>query len=149
MTVPLLPEPPRLDRHDTYVGVLIYVWLASVGIYFAPIATGPIGAMDPTQQKLLAICMFIGSGLALFGSAMGEPLEIRITKPIRWVLQSRAAKIIRRHPYEPLPVRHCYRLGVAGLCACVVSMGVIPVTPGSQIVLSEHTFWRGQFDKGV
>jgi len=28
-------------------------------------------------------------------------------------------------------------------------MGVIPVTPGSQIVLSEHTFWRGQFDKGV
>lgn len=115
----LLPEPPRLDRHDTYIGILIYVWLAAVGIYLLPIGTGTIGNMDPQQQKLLAICMFLGSSLCLFGSAMGEPTDIKITKPFRWVLKSRLVRAIRRHPYAPLPVRHCYRLGVAGLTANV------------------------------
>lgn len=119
----LLPEPPRLDRHDTYVGILIYVWLASVGIYLLPIGTGTIGNMDPQQQKLLAVCMFLGSSLCLMGAAMGPPTDIKITKPIRWVLSSRLARKIRHHPYTPLPVRHCYRLGVAGLTANVVAFG--------------------------
>lgn len=117
----LVPEPPRLDRHDTYVGILIYVWFSSIGIYLLPIGTGPISSMDPDQQKLLAICMFLGSTLALFGTAMGEPTTVRITAPMRWLLTRRLAEKIRRHPYSPLPVRHCYRLGIAGLTACVMA----------------------------
>lgn len=117
----LLPEPPRLDRHDTYIGILLYVWLASVGIYLLPIGTGTIGAMDPDQQKLLAICMCLGSSLCLTGSAMGTPTNIKITQPFRWVMRSKPVRWIRRHPYAPFPVRHCYRLGVAGLSANIVA----------------------------
>lgn len=117
----LVPEPPRLDRHDTYVGILIYVWLAAVGIYLLPIGTGTIGAMDPQQQKLLSVCMFLGSTLCMIGSAMGTPTNIKITKPFRWVLRSRLVRRLRRHPYAPLPVRHCYRISVAGLSANIVA----------------------------
>lgn len=119
----LLPEPPRLDRHETYIGILIYVWLASVGIYLLPIGSGTIGAMDPSQQKLLAICMFLGSTLCMMGSAMGTPTNLRITKPFRWVLKSRPVRWLRRQRYAPLPTRHCYRLGVAGLTANIVAFG--------------------------
>ena len=124
MTSPLehlLPEPPRLDRHDTYVGILIYVWLAAIGIYLLPIATGVMATLDPVQQKALAVCMFLGSTLCLVGSASGEPVGIKIVRPIQWVLRSRLAERIRHHPYQPLPVRHCYRLGVAGLVANVTA----------------------------
>lgn len=121
--VRVLPEPPRLDRHDTYVAILIYVWLGSIGIYLLPLGTGPISGMDPMTQKLLAVCMFIGSTLCLAGSAMGTPGNIKITKPFRWLLQRKWVAKIRHHPYEPLPLRHCYRLGIAGLVACVTAFG--------------------------
>jgi hypothetical protein len=118
----LLPEPPRLDRHETYVGILIYVWVASVGIYMLPIGTGAIGDMSAEQQKLLAACMFIGSTLCLFGSAMGEPLTLRATRPFRWLLKSRVATWIRGGElYAPMPVRHCYRLAISGLVANVTA----------------------------
>lgn len=139
MTSPLehlIVEPPRLDRHDTYVGILIYVWLASVGVYLLPIATGPIATMDPQQQKLLAVCMFLGSSLCLLGSAMGEPANIKITKPIRWLLKRRFMARLRHHPYTPLPIRHCYRVGVAGLVPTVVAFAFFSaqlLTTGSVI----------------
>jgi hypothetical protein len=120
---PTLPEPlPRLDRHDTYVGIQLYVMLASVGIFLLPITTGVIGTMDPLQQKLLSVAMMLGSGLCLSASAMGEPTNIRFTAPIRRILSSRIATRIRHHPYTPLPTRHCYRLGFAGLIATVTAM---------------------------
>jgi hypothetical protein len=123
MTDPLLwPEPPRLDRHDTYIGMQLYVWLASIGIFLLPIGTGTIGTMDPQQQKLLAVAMFIGSTLCLAGAAMGEPFQLRLAEPVRWFLRRKWLEKIRRHVYTPLPVRHCYRLGVAGLVATVTAL---------------------------
>lgn len=132
----LLPEPPRLDRHDSYVGLLIYVWMASIGIYLLPLGSGPIATMPVQQQKLLAVCMFLGSSLCLFGSASGDPPDIKITKPFRWLMKTRVVGLVRHHPYQPLPVRHCYRLGIAGLTANVVAFGFFTgqlLTSGSVI----------------
>jgi hypothetical protein len=128
VTVPAhVTTPPRLDRHDTYVGILIYVWFAGLGIFLLPIGTGTIGAMDPDQQKLLAMCMLIGSTLCLLGSAAGEPADIRVTYPVRWVLKRHFVRKLLGHPYLPLPTRHCYRLGVAGLVANVTAFAFFSV----------------------
>lgn len=107
----------RLDRHDTYVGMLISVWFAGLGIYLLPIGAGALAAVDPETQRLLGACMLLGTTLGLSGSAMGPGQDLKITRPVRWFL---------RHfvkGYEPLAVRHCYRLAVAGLIATNVSLG--------------------------
>lgn len=117
-----LPSPPRLDRHDTYIGMLFYVLFAAVGIFLLPIGTGTIGQMDPDQQQLLALCMFLGSTLCLLGAALGEPPTIRVTMPGRWLLRRKLVRKILRHPYSALPTRHCYRLGVAGLSANITAL---------------------------
>lgn len=116
-----IPAPPRLDRHDTYIGVLLYVWFASMGIYLLPIGTGAIGEMEPGQQKLLATCMFLGSTLCLLGAAFGEPPTIKLAAPGRWLLRRKVVRRLLHHPYTPLPTRHCYRLGIAGLSANVTA----------------------------
>ena len=112
----ILADPPRLDRDETYVGVLISLWFAGLGIYLLPIATGAVGTLAESTQKLLSVCMLIGTSLALMGTTMG-PGKLKITKPVRWMLGR-----IRGDGYTPLSLRHCYRIGAAGLWATCISL---------------------------
>lgn len=112
----ILPDPPRMDREETYVGMLFSIWFSGLGIYLLPIGTGTVGTLEPGTQKLLAAAMLIGTTLSLFGSMLG-PGAMRITAPLRWVLRRG-----RKHPFVPTPLRHCYRLGGAGLFSISFSL---------------------------
>lgn len=116
---------PRMDRDDVYVGVLIALWIAGVGIIAVPIGAGAIASLEYSTQKLLAGCMMFGSTLALLGSASGRP-TLKVTWPFRMV-----AKLIGRmfgHDVGPVEVRNAYLMGAAGLIAFNVSLFVLALT---------------------
>lgn len=116
---PSLPTD-RLDRHDTYIGMQISVWLAGWGIFLLPIGTGVIGQLAPDTQKLLSMAMIVGTTFSLLGAAAGRaPIgrpELRITAPFRWVLMH------VQKDYEPLPLRYCYYIGAGGLLSTNIAL---------------------------
>jgi len=115
----------RIDRDDVYVGVLIALWFAGLGIIAAPIGSGAIATLEFSTQKLLAVAMMFGSSIALIGSASGRP-TLRITWPLRM-----AAKWIGRlfgHDVGPVEVRNAYLMGAAGLIAFNFSLLVLAST---------------------
>lgn len=108
----------RIDRDEVYVGVLVALWLAGIGIMVTPIGSGTIATLEESTQKLLALCMMVGASIALLGSASGRP-SVWITWPFRM-----AAKSGRLFGYDtaPVAVRHAYLMGAAGLIAFNVSL---------------------------
>jgi hypothetical protein len=109
----------RIDRDDVYVGVLIALWFAGLGIMVTPIGSGTIATLEVSTQKLLAICMVIGASIALLGSASGRP-TLRVTWPFRMV-----AKLfgrLFRHATDPVEIRHAYLMGAGGLIAFNASL---------------------------
>ncbi len=126
---PVGPPPPRLDRDEYHIGILYALMLSGVGIFLLPIDTGTVAAMEAETQKLLAVCMMIGSFISLSAASLGKPLP-KILKPLWWL----AKKIIPGYDY--LPVRHCYRLGVCGLVSILGALAVFSwnlLTHGSLI----------------
>lgn len=111
-----MKDPPRIDRSDTYIAVLISLWFSGVGIYLLPIGTGAVGTLDPDTQQLLGSAMVLGTSLALIGTSMG-PCPMWYAKPLVWVL-----KKIRGNRYRPLSLRHCYRIGAAGLMSVLSAL---------------------------
>lgn len=112
----ILPDPPRLDREETYVGMLFAIWFSGLGIYLLPIGTGAVGTLTPGTQQLLAVAMLIGTSISLLGTLLG-PGNLKITKPFRWAFTRGRIK-----HYVPTPLRHCYRLGGSGLFSSSFSL---------------------------
>lgn len=81
-------QPPavcqRMDRHDYYLGVLIALWFAGVGVILVPIGTGALASLATSTQKLLAFALILGSSLSLLGSSLGPPGHFRWWNPMRW-----------------------------------------------------------------
>ena len=111
-----MKDPPRIDRSDTYIAVLISLWFSGVGIYLLPIGTGAVGTLEPGTQQLLGTAMVFGTSTSLLGTLMG-PCPLWPTKPVVWLL-----KKIRREYYHPLAIRHCYRIGAVGLMSVLSAL---------------------------
>ncbi len=111
-----MSDPPRQDREETYIAILISLGFSGLGIYLLPIGTGAVATLDPSTQRLLAVSMMMGTTMALLGSCLG-PRNLKITWPMRTIIP-----LITRRPFTPLPLRHCYRIGAAGLIACCSSL---------------------------
>lgn len=111
-----MKDPPRIDRSDTYIAVLISLWFSGVGIYLLPIGTGAVGTLDPGTQKLLGTAMVFGTSTSLLGVLMG-PCPLWPVKPVTWLL-----KKIRKDRYHLLALRHCYRIGAAGLMSILSAL---------------------------
>ena len=115
----------RIDRDDVYVGVLIALWFAGLGIVLAPIGAGAIATLEFSTQKLLAVCMMFGSSIALLGSASGRP-TLKVTWPLR--MASRPIGRLFGQDVGPVEVRNAYLMGAAGLIAFNVSLLVLAST---------------------
>lgn len=111
----------RLDRHDAYVGPLIALWLAGLGIALVPIGVGAIATLEPDTQKLLALCMLVGTTIALMGAGAGEP-TIWVFRAVRRVARTPGLRWMR-HLEPNFAVRHAYLFGAGGLIAVDVGLG--------------------------
>jgi hypothetical protein len=126
-----------MDRDDVYVGVLVALWFAGLGIILAPIGSGAIAALEFSTQKLLAICLMIGASIALIGSASGRP-TLRVTWPFR--ILARPFGAMFHHVTDPVEVRHAYLMGAAGLIAFNVGLFFLGMTVlGNSTVIGTAT----------
>lgn len=80
----IIVVPQRMDRHDYYIGVLIALWFAGVGVVLVPIGTGALASLAGSTQKLLALALILGSSLSLLGASLGPPSHFRWFNPMRW-----------------------------------------------------------------
>ena len=60
--------------------------------------------------------MLFGTSTSLIGVLMG-PCPLWPTKPVVWILRK-----IRKDRYHPLALRHCYRIGAAGLMSVLSAL---------------------------
>lgn len=111
----------RLDRHDVYIGVLIALWLAGLGISLVPIGVGAISYLDAVTQKLLAWCMLVGTTIALMGAGAGDP-AIWVFRFIRRLARIRGLRWVR-HLEPTLALRHAYLFGAGGLISVDIGLG--------------------------
>lgn len=75
----------RLDRHEYYIGILIALWFAGVGVMLVPIGTGTLATLASSTQELLAFAMILGSSLSLLGASLGPPrTAVSQFNPMRW-----------------------------------------------------------------
>lgn len=75
----------RPDRHVYYVGILVALWFAGVGVMLVPIGTGALATLPSSTQKLLAFTLILGSGLSLLGASLGPSNKPRRRwNPLRW-----------------------------------------------------------------
>lgn len=105
--IPIPPDCPdhRLDRDEFYLGLMIALWFAGLGIIIAPIDTGTVATLEASTQTLLAIAMMVGATFSLTGASLG---------PGGGLL----------HRFLPkFPVRHAYIMGLGGLAATAVALG--------------------------
>lgn len=125
VTIHSLPNAhyDRIDRNEYYIGVLIALWFAGVGIIMAPIGTGALSTLAESTQELLAYAMIIGSSLSLLGASLGRQKHHKRWNPVRfWFPDFREA--------------HAYGVGAGGQLALGVALGVFGIavlTNGSLI----------------
>lgn len=95
------PEPKRVDRSRMYMWVHIGLVMVGVSVAVRPASAGVLTHLDADTNRALAVCMIIGSGLSLIGTAIGG----------RWFFP-KAARDVR------LP----YMIGVSGQLSVIASL---------------------------
>lgn len=96
----------RYDHHESYIAWHLGLVVVTIGIILSPIA--PPGSIIPFDtEKLMCVCMAIGSGNALIGALIGTRVFFPDT--------------VRR----PLDLRIPYGFALFSIAATTTSMGVM------------------------
>lgn len=109
-------RPTRLDRHDAYVWIHVGLWFLALGILLAPAPNTVLSTLSWDTQRMLGVCLLVGSSLALFGVLLGG--RIPFTK---WRL---AGQITRHEFHRELgdDIRAPYTFSWLGLISVGASM---------------------------
>lgn len=107
----------RLDRHDSYIWLLIGLWCYGWWAGFlSPVPQSNLSTQSIATQQVLAMSLIVGTTLALIGVVLG----LRIG---RWHI----ARFVSSNPLAGLlgaDIRMPYALAWFGLLSAGVSMGV-------------------------
>lgn len=113
----------RLDRDDVYIGALIALWLGALGMILVPNAISSTADLPIGTQKLLGVCVLVGTSFSLIASSSAPPYDDRPA----W---------LKRLIVPWWQIRHAYLLGAGGLFAVDVGLGwfsVVTLIHGSLV----------------